>query len=715
MTSVPTPRSNTDAPCFLETRTHSSETRLPTLQKHMAMECITRSLKPHDHFRLLDALGIPAGQCSKESFYRSLRQFFRFTIANEDIEALVALYPVNDQPTRVMWSKFVTELEASVLQVLLEQKSQPLHTRVSAQLTTKEQELVNEVVYTLREKISHERILLRATFENFDPRHEQCVSKEQFIRVLDSFDLLPSDIKLQELLAKKYEAADFRHFPSELQAFVDYHTFLHDVDPDTAAGHDEQTATVEGPRCLHEPVRLQQDRSYEAIIHDLRSHCLSHRSTIDFSDYNRLGHGTCTVSQFQRVLKQAGHLFTETELKDLCARFPAPEAAGESGLVSHRDFLAEVTSVFTVSELEKSDSRLDVRHTLRAARGTEAELRGERPGEMDVGKLTPEEEKRLGKYLRELAMQVNMKRLNVPRLFKDYDRMRHGLVEEHQLERALGQLMLPPADVLKLICLKFRESSRGIYPAHQVNYLAFCRAVELANDPLKTPRGVQGPLEMRAMLKESKSAPALSLPSIKGASPRGEDEVNESEPLQKVIESIASQISHMHCKFGDFFHAEDSLSTGEVNATKLKHCLVLAKVSLTSTEIEVLKRNFKGERFSDCVSWRELVAAVEKVQLLTSTGCSKRLEEMDWQTEELILKLRSTIMRLNPNLTQFFNEYDRSHSGKVTESQFFAAIDMLAPATHITEPKRGILSNVFVKDGIADYAKFIKIMDAEAY
>eukprot|EP00752_Nemacystus_decipiens_P004962 g4515.t1 len=611
------------------------------------------------------------GLCSRDRFKQALRGLWRTHFTDEQAEALADQYrpPVDHSSARmngfVDLATFARRLGVRVSAAKERAvKVEGAGTRPGgggvippARLSAKEARDVENVILDMRGRIKRERITLKPSFKNFDPRNELVVANEQFARVLSAQGLLPTDARLRELLTRRYAVSDFRRQTTVHQGFVAYKEFLQDVDApmevetqayidnfvfgrdqveDASNNNHEKSDDVRGSitsgsGLLRSAASLTSEalmgrggvgfnpsRDCDAIIRDVRRRTARERVRITdlFQDFDRHQHGTCTQAQLGRVMKTLDHSLSDRELEAVCQRYQSKitsECSPGDGtpLIVYKNLVADIEAVFTVAKLEKKSTTTNVEQSVREARGIERRLRGE---SSRLEELTQEEERMLAKFLRELAMKVNKESLCLSSLFTDYDRFNVGDITEAGMERALGgACLLPPEPIFRAIVKKFREHSRRS-SGGEVNYRAFLAAVALAQDPLATPRDLPNATRFRAMRAEGGAestvvAPASSSPS------KGEGALTPRRcrgALRSALRSIGVQLSRSHCQLEDLLAHEDMLKTGEVTHTAMRHCLVLAGVRLTSLELAAVDQSFRSTKRPEMIGWRDICrAAVE--------------------------------------------------------------------------------------------------------
>ncbi|CAM9953786.1 unnamed protein product [Pylaiella littoralis] len=506
------------------------------LERLLVEEAVARRLEVMDY--LTEAVGgqaagtkhpaLGSGRlCSRERFKQILRGLWRGHFSDGQAEALADRYrpPVTHSSARtndfVDLATFARQLSIRVLaarkraQQAVGAWSRPGGGGVTAlpRLSAKEAKDVDNVIQDMRGRITRERITLKPLLKGF-------VAYKEFLQDVDA----PMEV--------------------ETQAYIDNFVFGRDqsqlVDTDKkeqaggGEGRSDESSKLGGSTTneansssgiLKSAASLTSEalmgrggvghnpaRDCDAVIRDVRRRTARERVRIVdlFKDFDRLQHGTCTQAQLGRVMKTLDHALSDRELAAVCDRYqsniPGECSPGDgTPLIIYKDLMSDIEAVFTVKGLEKKPATTNVEQSIREARGVERRLRGE---SSRLEELTAEEERMLAKFLRELAMKVNKESLCLPSLFTDYDRFNAGDITEAGMERALGgACLLPPEPIFRAIVKKFREHSRRS-SGGEVNYKAFLAAVELAQDPLATPRDLPNATKFRAMRAEGAEARA---------------------------------------------------------------------------------------------------------------------------------------------------------------------------------------------------------------
>ncbi|CAM9185097.1 unnamed protein product [Ectocarpus sp. 12 AP-2014] len=455
------------------------------------------------------------GLCSRERFQQLLRGLWRAHFIDEEAEALADRYrpPVDYASARmntfVDLASFAKQLCTRVLAARkTAAKATGAGTRpggggvvVPPRLSAKEAKDVENAILDIRGRISRERITLKPAFKGF-------VAYKEFLQDVDT----PMETETQAYIDNFVFGRDQNHLfdaPQKHQR------------TDGGGGKEEggkgltkssssilRSAASLTPEALmgRGGVGFNPARDCDAILRDVRRRTARERVRMMdlFKDFDRLQHGTCTQAQLARVMKTLDHPLSDRELAAVCERYksnaPSECSPGDgTRLIVYKNLVSDIEAVFTVEELEKKSAVTNVEQAVREARGVDRRLRGE---SSRLEELSEEEERMLAKFLRELAMKVNKDSLCLPSLFTDYDRFNVGDITEAGMERALGgACLLPPEPIFRTIVKKFREHSRRS-SGGEVNYKAFLAAVELAQDPLATPRDLPNATKFRALRAE---------------------------------------------------------------------------------------------------------------------------------------------------------------------------------------------------------------------
>jgi Ca2+-binding EF-hand superfamily protein len=82
---------------------------------------------------------------------------------------------------------------------------------------------VHAILSEICSSVTKHRLLLKPNFQDFDRRNEDHVTREQFMRALSMFHLLPQDAVAVDLLCKAFSPTSYRQSSGE---FVNYRKFL---------------------------------------------------------------------------------------------------------------------------------------------------------------------------------------------------------------------------------------------------------------------------------------------------------------------------------------------------------------------------------------------------------------------------------------------------------------------------------------------------------
>lgn len=380
-----------------------------------------------------------------------------------------------------------------------------------------------------------------------------------------------------------------------------------------------------------------------------------------FTDFDRLRSGNITKDQFTRCLTISGvaAALSPEELQQLTNTY-ASDARSNTGagvgvsaiaaglFVNYQRFLRDVSAEDPPSEFMSP--------TTRAA----------------VKTLAPEDEMALHRAYQYFAQRVNATELDVPSVFKDFDKYNTGRVTKPQFERSFPFQVDPK--VKALIVNKYL-SPDGL----DVSYIAWCRDLE--------PLIAAGSINRTA-------------PSLGGSTTTGGLGVSKKNgTAEEVLAELRSQVLQNRLRCDDFLRDYDKLRTGLITASQFAAALGrmrLVRYQLSAEEINALAEYFgtvdnagtakvNYQAFLDVIQ-PNTVGNLTKgagVPATSSTLSGTNNADVDGQLksrngyaygmpmtrEEDILanktldKVRAAIQRRRMNLRPTFHDFDRTTKG----------------------------------------------------
>jgi len=741
-------------------RRNSEADDLTKLEKRLALQMQQRRMFLTDHFREFDRNRL--GYCTRTEFTQVIGRNFALNVSEDQLEAIMHKYRFGN---KVRYPAFISNLDKLAGRSAEIIPGSPIQTAPlrKPMLSPNERSALIEYLKNARKYVTTKRILLKPPFQDFDPRREEHITREQFCRVLSMFDILPSNSYLQEVVLKAYASTDHRHPAS---SFVNYKVFLNDMEspgdggdltsqtleqgsrPGSRSGRIGAGAnmivgaptpvnTLERPK-PNEPLRRKisdgtmaaslafqrQDRSLEQVLAEIQNKVLSSRLRMQeyFQDIDKLRHGLVTVAQFRRALGQYGFHFTQGEYNALLDRYGRQSRSGGQEMVSYVQFVAEVETVFGIQGLEKDptldvDRALSMTQSVMMAQGLEGG--GASPtvnGSMAAGALSENDRQTLAHVMREMARQVAHRRLELKPPFQDFDRLHRGYISATMFERVLSRLgILPDAAGCEILKKKFKEQNMD--GGQDVNYTAFIAALELVMEGAQVDE-IQTAFEYRQAVREKttnfqseKSFDNVSLGRTLNS--LALEEQDPTTDLQVVLKEIRRQISAKRVKLYDFVSEGDKYRSGEISEPKFHSALAVAGLQLTQRQLDLLTATYSSDKKKNLVDWKVFLKKVTNTE--DFSGWAQDDISAQAEIEELLDRIRTYTRHRSLFLRPYFQDYDRNHNWQVTKTQMFSVLDNLG--LKLSDTDRELLFNAFtVKEGVRgtnriNYKEFVRLVD----
>lgn len=205
-----------------------------------------------------------------------------------------------------------------------------------------------------RYAVNVRRIMLKPLFQDFDRTKNGHVTKQQFLRVVDSLRITAPDEITQQLLRRYMDMGNVDE--------VNYVDFCEDIDSSKELfgvgrdfNHSYDYFPKTRPRVSQAEIVRNTPQDVEDVMARLRQVCGQNRIRIGefFRDFDKLRTGFITNAQFRIGLSMAKLPISNPEFQLLASTFSAGERkAGEH--VCWREFVDSVDCVFTKKGLEKN-------------------------------------------------------------------------------------------------------------------------------------------------------------------------------------------------------------------------------------------------------------------------------------------------------------------------------------------------------------------------
>jgi len=458
-----------------------------------------------------------------------------------------------------------------------------------------------EVLRKVQAIVFPRRLRIRELFVDYDPRRSLRVSRQQFIRALDSAAIKVTHEEAECLAA---------HFLDAPTGDVHYGRFADEVNAVFGPKHLEATPMQEvappgagvPPSSMPNAPRPEHQEILEYVLHRVSLLTKTRGIVLKYlyQDFDKLHSGFVTEHQFRRQFPLTAHL-TDEEMDVLIERYTH---AGRSALngVNYRQLHEDVTE--------------------RAAASAEPPF----PRSDLVLRVDPSERWTSEQFLPEEKVQafVVERRIRLRDPFTDFDPLRKGYTTRGQACSILSTLgvKLPKADLDALLDKYCRED--GMF-----NYARFCDLV----DEAFTVKG----LETAPLARIQMADAGTTLPARRNQRVLDDQQVFEIERLE---EDVRARVQQRRIFLKPMLQDFDPARRGHVSKSQFARALGTLGFELNEEEVNLLAQKYcdLGNRYD--VNY-----------LLFCEVC-------DPPVETLIAKNEDRRCNLKPDKTYFTRQYD---------------------------------------------------------
>ena len=673
------------------------DAELAGLERKLALQVSERRIRLAEFF--LDFDPLRHGTCPEPKFVQGLRRTFTTKLSPAAVGALAEKYRA--APDVVSWRSFVDAIEGIMADLCGPEKEAS-----SVRWCAKPSAGLEAILFEIRDKIKKRRVLLVPTFQDFDPRRNEHVTRDQFERVLAQFGLLPDTrAKLKALLAA-YAAQDGRH-PAD--HYVNYRSFLGDVTDKPLGPADEAApgplADAPGstgfPRAMSASLPSlatsttgEMDvpplRPAPVLLQHVRQKVLQNRVRLKefFRDDDPLHRGVVTRSQFYRGLRAAvDGIVSAEEAEVLSDAYTAVGGALDTHgmpFVKWVEFVTDVDRVFVPEGLEKRPMA-DVAAETAAARAGE-DLNDATVMSLTAG-ATDDVLDAAQPAIARLSHIVKVQGLEMQPFFEDFDKANSGRVRETHFRRVLsmvgllGEMSADELAALVASCVDkppfslaaVASHSRDTLSSADINYDKFLSLIGSVGSHgfSGTHSDKQKEFPTGKRLKKSVALPVVDVVAV--------------------IDDLVSQLAARRARLQDFLTDGDKLRSGEISIARFKSALGRAGLTLTEATLVALTKRFQSSKHSDCINWRAFVTALENshyagpVEHTPASIESANHCESDPQLLTLLGKLRTIIAERRLHLKPSFQDYDKHNRLCCSKEQLAAVMDKMQLKTTATD------------------------------
>jgi len=546
-------------------------------------------------------------------------------------------------------------------------------------LTEEEGAHIGNVLDTLAGEVRRRRLTMYQYFKDYDRSkgYSRIITRNQFCRVLHflSLNVAPDDLNLI-----------CRKFADPSTGDIIYPAFVKSVDrgPNSNTEESYKDVAVTSRTCQHywpaEPLTLN-DVSVDGVMKRIRHHVFTtirQRVGAFFQEFDPLGSGVITVSQFMRGLHLMGlsssssslpSNLTERHFRVLTDHYADRSTADH---VRWRSFTDDVEKVFSQQEQSETRRQHDTFQT-------------SRQGAQDWPDATNHLNDAADQLMERLRQRALQRRVLAVPIFKDFDRHNNGHVTRVQFRQCLKMLEMQCTEP-EMQALETRYCD-----VLGLHYLVFLKDLE-PEEP------VQNLYAERLKL--------LRLTNDKTLLP----ERNVAGDLEGVLSKVKTKVYRKRVRVHEFMRGYDKLRTGRMWKINFRRALDLCTFELAESEIAMLEDHYAVPHQADYVYWLRFSDDVESVFTVKNFQRMPLLEEkpfkppVEWQQnhltpeeEDLAMKcmhrLAEKVQHYRMQLFPLFEDYDCVHgprTGTVSKTQFRRVLRQLEMASLVASEKEWV-------------------------
>ncbi|CAD8108204.1 unnamed protein product [Paramecium sonneborni] len=550
------------------------------------------------------------------------------------------------------------------------------------QMTEQEAIQLDELLMKYKQAIQNKRVLLKPVFEDFDKTKQGYITTNQFLRILNQFNLFPDPVSLNLLLKRFVDKANLNE--------VNYYDFCRIVDQSdegvaiSKSHADAFKNYVKSDNVSQAFIRNDQPNDFEDLMAKLRRIIKEQRQRIAefLRDFDKLRSGTITVTQLRKGLSMAKILLSDAEFQLILQNFGCKDKAN---FVYWKDFTDQVDQVFTTKNLEKVSPSEEVPMM---------------STQYNYGRVSITERDRQVAEVVQKKFQYFCKatRLDIKQFFQDWDKLGRNKVSPKQFRQTLATVNFILTD----------EEFQAVVKIYAAEDDGDIRYVQFIND-------TQPPLEIQT---ESGASQAYV-----GVKPKEKEKLQPSVLLEQI--KVAVKIKRL--RLGDYFKDFDPLRKGLMPTNKFRGVLSQMKIDLDQESLDLLETMYVVPEDPIRVNYAKFIEDVEIV--FTKSGLDKDplmkppvhviptfLDPRDALTTEeeealhaIMLRLGEVVKKHRILLKPHFQDKDKTKSGKITFTRFRSIMDF--HKLPLTDDQFRVICKRFAYQGIEfNYVEFDEIL-----
>ncbi|OQS07067.1 hypothetical protein THRCLA_00923 [Thraustotheca clavata] len=657
-----------------------------------------REIAARDRIRVknffIDYDRMRSGKCTEAQFMRAVKVCFG-ALTQSDLDVLVAKYSCGivdvSNERKVDYIAFCKSIAAGTEEEI---DSSPLSIDVPILPTAicsreirgalNDDELKEwQVLMTrLSFPIKTRRILLKPVFCDFDKGKTECVTCEQFTRVLAIFNLFVNTDAEKRVILKRYASSRLNTAPIsslafDSKAFINYKTFCLDMDEFQCPKPQIPSTPVIAPK-IDQVEIATVERTLPMLLRYIKQKAKRDRIRMEeyFRDFDRLRKGKITRNQLAGGLSSAGFVLSNADIDLLVAEFSYFDEKDVEGnsMVAWTRLADEIDAVFTIKGLEREPSK-DVAHTIEMAANAISDMN-----------FDANDEETITNVLRTMVGIISMKRLDIKPPFEDFDHSNQGFISHTKFERVLSVYNLLPsqAPIARLLCIKFSERGNapqpGVSSMCDVNYRALLNALEMIKDNPNTTH-VPGAKEFRLLQGNNNDNGNSNINTRRHKQPPS------AVQLASLLKDIRQQVDAKRIRLKQFFAESDRLRTGDITIAKFHTAINRCGLIVDGNDVLTLNEAFRSNVRPDQINYRLFIQAIESTPFheeeCDTSPKSPQLVSLLSRLHSLVhfkrylhfFSILLPLLRLH--LKPYFEDYDHNSLLAVTKTQFAAVLDLM--------------------------------------
>ncbi|EQC31662.1 hypothetical protein SDRG_10827 [Saprolegnia diclina VS20] len=528
--------------------------------------------------------------------------------------------------------------------------------------------------------VTTRRIALKPAFTDFDRGKTECVTCEQFARVLALFNLHITSPAEKHVVLKRYASTRLNSAPLaqlafDNKAFLNYKTFCLDLDayestqrPASSGGDPIKHGGV--PKVTDDaPSEANVQRTLPMLLRYIKQKAKRDRLRVEeyFRDFDRLRKGKITRAQYGGGLHAAGFILSPVDLDLLASAFPYHEEVDVEGasMVAWTRFVDEVEAVFTVKGLEREPTK-DISHAIEAAEQADA---------ITDTALSARDEAIVMASLQTMLSRMLTKRLDIKPSFEDFDVANQGFISHTKFERVLSVFQLLPADAptCRALCIKFSERGNapmpGVSSTCDVNYRAFLHGLsQLQGGAGRVP----GAREYRLLL-----AAGSNMDGNAAAALRRSKATPHAVRLPSLLKDLRLQVDAKRIRIKQFFAESDRLRTGDITVAKFHTAINRCGLVVNADDVHTLNAAFASASRPDQIDYRTFLQAIESTAHTEDCRDEVPAPDRSPALDALLGRIRTAVEFRRLNMKPYFEDYDHNFLMHVTTTQFAAVLNLM--------------------------------------